>query len=234
MKSILQFIYTGEATFSQNRTNEFIRVATDLEIKALIRSDFHEASHDYINEDGHLAISTSSKHKDGIKERDTPSVQTEVQYKEEISIKANRNVTYSSGPYFCLSCHEPFLLKKDLKMHCYKQHNGIDGICLQCGYQSKCKEDLRDHKKRVHNYKECSKCEFIGRFKSKVTEHEMNNHKISQESIPQTSLIQRKFERIPNDNASRFHEIQGKFKHKIIMKMALLLSSALNVSIRIP
>ena len=214
MKSILQFIYTGEATFSQNRTNEFIRVATDLEIKALIRSDFHEASHDYINEDGHLAISTSSKHEDGIKERDTPLVQTEVQYKEEISIKANRNVTYSSGPYFCLSCHEPFLLKKDLKMHCYKQHNGIDGICLQCGYQSKCKEDLRDHKKRVHNYKECSKCEFIGRFKSKVTEHEMNNHEISQESIPQT-LIKRKFERIPDDNASRFHEIQGKFKHKI-------------------
>ena len=84
MKSILQFIYTGEATFSQNRTNEFIRVATDLEIKALIRSDFHEASHDYINEDGHLAISTSSKHEDGIKERDTPLVQTEVQYKESL------------------------------------------------------------------------------------------------------------------------------------------------------
>ena len=56
MKSILQFIYTGEATFSQNRTNEFIRVATDLEIKALIRGDFHEASHDYINEDGHLSL----------------------------------------------------------------------------------------------------------------------------------------------------------------------------------
>jgi len=39
MNSILQFMYVGEASFPQRRTVEFIRVATDLELKGLCNKE---------------------------------------------------------------------------------------------------------------------------------------------------------------------------------------------------
>ena len=38
MRSILQFIYLGEATFYQDRTNEFLNVAKSLEIKEISKN----------------------------------------------------------------------------------------------------------------------------------------------------------------------------------------------------
>ena len=39
MESILQFMYLGEARFSQERTSEFLRVATELELKSICKID---------------------------------------------------------------------------------------------------------------------------------------------------------------------------------------------------
>ena len=42
MKSIIQFMYLGQATFYQNRMNEFLNVARSLEIKELSKDIEYE------------------------------------------------------------------------------------------------------------------------------------------------------------------------------------------------
>ena len=38
MESVLQFMYLGEATFYQERMNEFLKVARDLDMKEIVKS----------------------------------------------------------------------------------------------------------------------------------------------------------------------------------------------------
>ena len=48
LESILQFIYLGQATFYQDRMNEFLNVAKILEIKALNSQNVNES---YVNKE---------------------------------------------------------------------------------------------------------------------------------------------------------------------------------------
>jgi len=78
MESILQFMYLGEARFSQERTREFLRVATELELKSICQdaANYRENNesqdmkstelHDQVSKDGtqiedHMIASHTSK-----------------------------------------------------------------------------------------------------------------------------------------------------------------------------
>merc|ERR1712126_698467 len=63
MKSILQFMYLGQATFYQERMNEFLNVAKSLEIKEISKDvdcDDTEASESFMDNDNVLQESESS------------------------------------------------------------------------------------------------------------------------------------------------------------------------------
>ena len=63
MESIMQFIYLGEATFYEERMDEFLAVARSLEIKELCNaeSDSNDEPDDYHSSDHRSLSSTREK-----------------------------------------------------------------------------------------------------------------------------------------------------------------------------
>ena len=66
MESVLQFMYLGEATFCQDRINDFLKVAKDINLKKIVQNDDNEELQD-VSEEVVIIDSTSINGDKGIK-----------------------------------------------------------------------------------------------------------------------------------------------------------------------
>ena len=147
MKSILQFMYLGQATFYQDRMNEFINVAKSLEIKE-------------ISKDVDQDVSVSQNDQEYEKNIDPPigdlheekaivnqsNVEGEI---EHISSKVigHRN---EAGQFPCNRCEKQYSNRGNLDRHIKSAHEGIKFPCNDCGYESTQRSNLMRHIQTVH------------------------------------------------------------------------------------
>ena len=144
MESIMQFIYLGEATFYEERTDEFLAVAKSLEIKMLCNanSETNDEIYDEPNEPspGDPDISTENLREQT--EVSDLNQETQQQYsKEVVSVK---------GKFECEQCHKTYSGRGALYTHKQSAHQGVKYSCDQCEYQTKQYSNLTRHIQNKH------------------------------------------------------------------------------------
>ena len=120
----MQFIYLGEATFYEERMDEFLSVAKVLEIKELCNA---EAERNEEPEDEPLTTD-SELFNENLKEQTIVSDHFTKKTKQE----RRREVVNLNGKYERKPCQNTFANKHNLTVHIQSKHEGIKYACDQC------------------------------------------------------------------------------------------------------
>ena len=174
MESVLQFIYFGEAKFYEERINEFLMVAKNLDIRGLAKGieDGDEAA--AVHEDNTnietevFALATKDVKEQRKLELDddagdqhrthneavTDGYKYECQQCEKIFTKSyglSRHIqSVHELKYACNQCDKLFTQQSSLTTHIQSIHEGVKYACSQCDYQATQQSSLTSHVKRKH------------------------------------------------------------------------------------
>ena len=140
IESIMQFIYLGEATFYEERMDEFLAVAKSLEIKELCNAET-EKNDEPDDEPSHPIPETSR-----VEEQNLGSDQII----KEVSKEKSREVIGMDNKYECAQCHKTYSSSSNLYHHKKSAHEGVKYSCDQCDHQATDKSNLTRHIKRMH------------------------------------------------------------------------------------
>merc|ERR1712243_230335 len=149
MKSILQFMYLGRATFYPDRMNEFINIAKSLEIKEIskdVKSELEDISQVHDNSDLIQSIHENTN-KSEIKVHEGKLIMEEDKFSETTKITSK----HSSGQYPCNKCDKLFVQKKSLNRHTMIAHEGIRYSCKKCNKTYGQNFDLVRHIQAIHD-----------------------------------------------------------------------------------
>ena len=139
IQSILQFMYLGEATFYQERMNEFLNVATSLEIKEISKGmDNEQKENQNINQ-------TSDIHKS----EEADDSENTVNGQSQIRSNTNSINKYDTVSV-CDQCNKQYSDYSGLLRHKKAFHMGTKYPCKQCTYKASYQSDLSRHIKSVH------------------------------------------------------------------------------------
>ena len=176
MKSILQFMYLGRATFFQDRMNEFLDVAKSLEIKEISK----DVECDDVN-----SIEGKENYEDNSQigkenEKNNLVFNSESYVVEEID-QTNTKVTGfkdEAGKYQCSKCENQFSNYKTLWSHKKSVHEGIRYPCNKCNQSFTRKASLKIHIESAHEEAKfpCDLCDRVFTQKNSLYKHQKNNH----------------------------------------------------------
>ena len=163
IESILKFIYLGEAEFYEERMEEFLSVAKNLEIKDLGKN----ANSTDLNID--------TKSDQGLEIMDDNVIENILEIEDENSkLQLKTEETASNGSKFqCTQCNIGFTAKSSLQRHTKSVHDGVKYPCNQCDYKAPTQDSLTGHVKHVHvgaKYP-CDKCDHQFSYR-----HSLSNH----------------------------------------------------------
>ena len=177
MQSILQFIYLGQATIYQNKMNDFLNVAKDLEIKAISKEVYDEnekvsknypKSHDIKNENEDTILQEtdkkSEKFTEGIKETEVSIAKSfmngsdllkcmkcDTKFKSKNNILRHvKNMHDRLRNFHCNECDKSFNQNSDLIKHVQGIHEGVKFPCNECPYKATTSSNLSAHRKKKH------------------------------------------------------------------------------------
>jgi len=174
MKSILQFMYLGQATIYQDRMNEFLDVAKSLEIK--------EISKDVECDD---VDAFKGQESDEISQVDN---ETDVNcilinqncVSEEIGKMDTKVSGYKdkTGQYQCGKCEKQFSIISNLNRHSRSAHEGIRYPCNKCNQTFTLNATLKIHIQSIHEGQKfpCDVCHQVYAHKSKLSTHKKMKH----------------------------------------------------------
>ena len=188
MESIMQFIYLGEATFYEERLDEFLAVAKSLEIKELCYAE-PEPNDELVN-DTVTSSDTLEKQKDLPEsndelEKDTDSSSDTIEERqvlsdhvtEQATHQINGNVTANSK-YECDQCHKTYSTEWALHTHKQSVHEGVRYACDKCNFQASTKGNIKVHIQSKHDgvKYECDKCDYFAYIQSNLHVHIKSKH----------------------------------------------------------
>ena len=147
LRSILQFMYTGEATFHEERMNKFLEAARILEVKQL-------------NDDREMDSNTYTDYTEGIDVGQNCSPEIHDMKQNEDTI-IDRTVTVGSDSGVsanskhgvqCPECGKEFSKRSNMKNHFNSIHENLRRFsCDFCNLRFTQKAHLQTHQKRIHN-----------------------------------------------------------------------------------
>ena len=171
MESIMQFIYLGEATFYEERMDDFLAVAKSLEIKQLCNAETE--TNDEPDDDPSSCDPVTS----------TEFLEGQSVISDQIKMKAPEDrqwkVDSVSGIHECDECHKTYSSNKALCTHKKIVHQGAKYICDQCDYQATQTSDLTKHIQSKHEGIKyaCDLCEYQATRKDDLSRHIQSKHK---------------------------------------------------------
>lgn len=158
-------MYNAEASFGEERVNEFLRVAKDLDIKEIAENiDLtHESSNGNVS-------NVSDQESYIITERQNEN-------HENINIvpptsRQNSSITMGKA-HQCDQCNYKTALKSNLKIHIESVHVGIKYPCNQCEYKAPYVHSLKRHIDSVHEGIKypCDQCDYKATQKANLKMH---------------------------------------------------------------
>ena len=166
MESVLQFMYLGEATFYQERMNEFLNVAKDLDLKEIGQSvDVNEVEAEHTQGDIIQELSSSDD--------DDNDCNMLKSYSTATTFPLNEN-----GKFACNHCQLSYSSKSHLVRHVKAEHEGVRYPCTQCDYKATQLGNLEVHVKSKHEGVRypCQKCDYKSAFPSALDRHVKAEH----------------------------------------------------------
>ena len=156
MESIMQFIYLGEATFYEERMDEFLAVAKSLEIRELCNAERNNAL---------LLSALQSNVVDLVKSKQAP------QDGKEGVVSKNRR-------YECDQCQKTYSSQSGLRDHKQSVHEGVKYRCDQCDYQARKQNHLTVHIQSKHEGVKyaCDQCDYQATQQGHLTIHIRSKH----------------------------------------------------------
>ena len=152
MKSILQFMYLGQATFYQERMNEFINVAKSLEIKEISKdiedpnSAPEQQNVNELSESQEYSEMPENNQMKAGKTKDHPKMNLKGYY-------SIMNLNDESQRYQCHLCDKTYADLSPLGRHIKFVHEGVKYPCDQCNRIFTQAGNLSRHIKSAHNGK---------------------------------------------------------------------------------
>ena len=170
LESIMQFIYLGEATFFEERINEFLAVAKSLEIKELCNAETETNI-----ADDKLLTSDPVISNDNLEEESSRSSHIMNQAPKK---KDRRELVRVNGKYACNQCDYQAIQQVHLKTHIESKHEGVKYACDQCDYQASRQDHLKTHIESKHNGIRyvCDKCDYQASWKIQLKTHIESQH----------------------------------------------------------
>jgi len=171
MESILEFMYLGVATFYQERMNEFLNVAKNLEVKEISKEvEFDEENvadqEKVFHNDNEPILDSdiSDEYKDS---------STNQQIITDLNLWKNKE-----GMFQCDLCESQFKWKKSLKAHIQFIHEGIKYSCIQCDFETVTQNYLTKHTQSIHEGVKysCSQCDHEATLQSNLRRHIQSQH----------------------------------------------------------
>ena len=153
---------TSVATFYQERINEFLNVAKNLEIKEISK----DVEFDHGNE---LTEETDISDNDSDQviepqQTDTNLIENEISVKNTDIISKSQLQKNTEGIFKCNQCDSKYTFKRGLRRHIKSTHEGVKYFCNQCDMQFTRNDHLNTHIQTMHEgvkYKyACNKCEY--------------------------------------------------------------------------
>ena len=154
LEPMIQFIYLGEASFYEERMDEFLAVAKSLQIKGLC-NDESETEFEL----NFKPSACDSVRSENFEEETVMSDQIKIQEQQE----RPREDAQVKGRYDCDLCHKTYSLKGGLKIHKQSAHQGIKYACDQCDHQFTTKHSLTEHIQSKHEDVKhfCDQCDYV-------------------------------------------------------------------------
>ena len=169
IESIMQFIYLGEATFFEERMDEFLAVAKSLEITDLCNAGTE--TNDGTEDD-------PSKYNPGTSTEiaEEPTELYDNVKKKTQNVK--KEVVGVNGTYECNQCEKTFPLKSSLYTHTKSKHEGVTFDCDQCDFRATQKITLTRHIQNKHEGIKypCDQCEHQATRKEHLMQHVNSKH----------------------------------------------------------
>jgi len=180
LKSLLQFMYTGETVVAQN-INDVLDIAKDLQIKELapaeivteeivMKSEDHqdlqikELSLEIVMEE--IVTKSEDQHEDE-KEESFHNISDMTTADDKKDLKATLNLDgkilddkipapnndqtqLENHLYKCDKCEAVFRSKLGMQLHSRGKHEGVVFSCNKCDYQTSVMGNLKKHQKAIH------------------------------------------------------------------------------------
>jgi len=198
MESILEFMYLGVATFYQERMNDFLNVAKNLEIKEISKDveldDENASALEEPEIDTELVSEPQQTNNvSDINEIPVRNMESKLQRNMENKFECNQcdstftrkdslithNLSVHEGvKYACNHCEHLFSDKANLTTHIKSIHEGIKYPCNQCDYQATQQSRLKTHiQSKYEGVKySCNHCEHQFSHKDHLTKHIKSIH----------------------------------------------------------
>ena len=178
MESILEFMYLSVATFYQDRMNEFLNVAKNLEIKEISKDvDFDDEN---LNSDNRDLVEDEKAEEPTNNElehntKTNTGLSDNMQLISNSKFKCEKN---EEGMFVCDQCERQFSDRSNLRTHIKSIHEGVKYPCDQCHYQATKRTNLENHVKSKHEGMKfaCDQCDFQSRWPNNLRRHKKENH----------------------------------------------------------
>ena len=172
IESVLQFMYLGEATFYQDRMNDFLSVAKDLDLKEIgqnIDLTINEEDNQIIEDS---TLEEKSSNNDGSFE--TVPVTNEI----ENALTTESIQRNDEDKYECNICQHQFKSVVGLLHHNRSKHEGIRYQCQICDYKATQQTHLNIHTKSKHEgiRYPCVHCDYKATTKGSLIRHTKFKH----------------------------------------------------------
>ena len=185
LDSILQFMYLGEALVHQDRINEFMEKAKDLEVKELITELGSESEKNLPNGLDDLFSADEDQTSDNniyTIQKDNDCTKKEI---EEADISVDKNLAMaddsnnkSNEGFYCNKCEYWTKWKQLIQRHNLSKHEGISFQCEECDSIYVDKNSLAKHIRSKHEgvTYDCDKCGFVSSNRSTIKRHKVAIH----------------------------------------------------------
>ena len=168
IESILKYIYLGEATFYEERMNEFIAVAKSLEIKELCNTvtETNDEAEEPPSTTNQETFSEAKVEQTVISDQRSQQTQQESigifkyaeyecdkyhkTYSKRTGLYTDKQSAHEGVGYACYQCDYQATTQSRLKTHIQSKHEGIKYACDQCDYQATRQSNLKIHTQSKH------------------------------------------------------------------------------------
>ena len=187
LESIIQYIYLGQATFCEDRTNEFFNVAKSLEIKEISNENPGKQTSECTAEDQAMEKSDLPQINEIVGNYDFEQSNDQLESEKKTNFRANNVVikenqikpmNQQDSKFICDQCEKRYKTKDALLRHIASAHVGIKYPCNKCSHKASQARSLNQHIKSVHEGAlfPCDKCNFRSKSSSYLYQHVRSMH----------------------------------------------------------